>query len=614
MADLIVRKVGEGVEKPNAEQELPLDINYQRLVDWLVIRQKLAKDWNKRLQAIQSKSTEALKAAPTFVEKDAPLDYWRCCEIRDALAAKSDRTLFGGLTGQAAVWDKITKAYENSGVFLGEAAQNMIQNVDYEIPYLRKQGNRFDQQVAENERKAAEYKRSAGQCASNYRQECMKLGVESVGGVLRSELKALSRQLPPLMLALVHELKSADLKSARSFYQAFSEHAHGDASCKELLITLSEVQKSCVQKFGVERIQDIQTSTATGDPTSISIDWGVQAEVGPDDIVTPPAAISWGLEGALDVFTMQLPTPENAAVVAGISWDIDIEAQPSNTLEEAEVAVDGGVEGVAVSCSDNGAEVTVDWGIDLTDTGIAEGGSPVAAVNWDIDTTLNDETGGAVIAAGTAAAPSIDWGILEPTSGAAEAAAAPDFSSQDGEQTGHQDEVAASRLEYDAEYRGRLIEDLHELRAFLLQRVFEMNTGGVDLLSALLPPSVQAIDLDQAKRLLQFVDSALKTATSGKLRQLLMIKTSQRYFERLVLGLERKSGQESKLLTAAKEAEDRRREAQASLSALSPRLIELVARTRAIKEKTEAALAAAFGGRRVNILGDINSVLSSTGL
>ena len=32
----IARMIGEGVGRPNAEQELPIDINYQKLVDWLV--------------------------------------------------------------------------------------------------------------------------------------------------------------------------------------------------------------------------------------------------------------------------------------------------------------------------------------------------------------------------------------------------------------------------------------------------------------------------------------------------------------------------------------------------------------------------------------------------
>jgi hypothetical protein len=32
----VVRKAGEGYDKPNAEQELPIDINYQKLSEWLV--------------------------------------------------------------------------------------------------------------------------------------------------------------------------------------------------------------------------------------------------------------------------------------------------------------------------------------------------------------------------------------------------------------------------------------------------------------------------------------------------------------------------------------------------------------------------------------------------
>lgn len=86
----IARLVGEGMDKPNADRELPLDIMYGKLIDWLVgaipvlfmieiaihgvinsppmetthvqlARQKLPKDWNKRLQSIQAKAAEAIK-------------------------------------------------------------------------------------------------------------------------------------------------------------------------------------------------------------------------------------------------------------------------------------------------------------------------------------------------------------------------------------------------------------------------------------------------------------------------------------------------------------------------------------------------------------------------
>ena len=32
----IARKIGEGVDRPNGDNELPIDINYQKLAEWLV--------------------------------------------------------------------------------------------------------------------------------------------------------------------------------------------------------------------------------------------------------------------------------------------------------------------------------------------------------------------------------------------------------------------------------------------------------------------------------------------------------------------------------------------------------------------------------------------------
>ena len=140
---VIARKVGEGVGAPNAEQELPIDINYMKIIDFLVSeslysalllalpctrspcrcmqvsRQKLPSDWHKRVQAISRKAVEAIKETPGPVLSslsdgaDAPVDYFRAVQIRDKLAATCERTLFGGLTGAAAVWDKVVKAYEN---------------------------------------------------------------------------------------------------------------------------------------------------------------------------------------------------------------------------------------------------------------------------------------------------------------------------------------------------------------------------------------------------------------------------------------------------------------------------------------------------------------------
>lgn len=65
--------------------------------------------------------TEAVKELPAGVlsqvagSAEAPVDYFRAVQIRDKLAETGERSLFGGLTGQAGIWDKIVKAYENGG-------------------------------------------------------------------------------------------------------------------------------------------------------------------------------------------------------------------------------------------------------------------------------------------------------------------------------------------------------------------------------------------------------------------------------------------------------------------------------------------------------------------
>jgi CDK5 regulatory subunit-associated protein 3 len=86
-----------------------------------VTRQKLPVDWHARLQAIQARSAQAAKELPPGLLASLPgadgtaVDYFRARAVRDKLAQDGERSLFGGLTGQAGVWDKIVRAYENGG-------------------------------------------------------------------------------------------------------------------------------------------------------------------------------------------------------------------------------------------------------------------------------------------------------------------------------------------------------------------------------------------------------------------------------------------------------------------------------------------------------------------
>jgi hypothetical protein len=102
--------------------------------------------------------------------------------------------------------------------------------------------------------------------------------------------------------------------------------------------------------------------------------------------------------------------------------------------------------------------------------------------------------------------------------------------------------------------------------------------------------------------LLSSVDSAHLSLTNERLKQLLLIKGSKRYFERLAAGLERRARQESRLLAAGKDAETRGREARQALASIQPKIKEAVASVKAIRQSTQEAMSTLFG-RRVNILG-----------
>ncbi|GIM06415.1 hypothetical protein Vretimale_10743 [Volvox reticuliferus] len=578
----IARLVGEGVERPEAS--LPLDINYAKLAEWLVTRQKIPKDWHKRLQVIQAKAAEALKEIPSEILNgltdgaDAPLDYLRAVEIRDKLSSTAERTMFGGLSGPAGTWDKIVKAYEKQYVFLGECAGTLVQNVDFEIPYLRKQAAKLNQQIVDCDRKHAECLRNAALCAAKYKEECKKLGIQGVS--VRQELRRLADELPGMLRSMVESLHAPRLQSASEYYAAFTRFAHAPrgqrATAAEADLAL-EPSKMLPILFEI-RERRTEPPLALGDASAAATS---QTTAGGD------GGINWDLS----------PHGDGKAA-AGTTVDIDWDVGPGG--EEAAAAGDAG----------GGGEIN--WDIDFQDaaagtaaTDSAGAGADAAVVapvtiDWDIEV---DAVGAdaAADAENNLAGVSISGGDAGPSALAAAAGKLTD-----------PDNIAAARLERDGEYRARLMDDLLELRAFLAQRKAELSGNGNELLATALPADVREVDSAAVGTMLAAVQQCLGQLTTPRFRQLLLIATSQRYLDRLEASLKRQAGTEAKLQRAAADVVARKQEARSQLVGLAPRLGALVERTRRLKVLSERSISAALGGKRtINILGEINNVLAA---
>ncbi|KAK9811819.1 hypothetical protein WJX72_010763 [[Myrmecia] bisecta] len=273
MADaLIVRKEGEGFGRPQGDNALPLDINYSKIADWLVDRKQLPSDWRKRLQVIAGKMAEASLSLPAELQADlkgpegaAVLDYYRVRHIRDKLAESAEKTIFGYYTGPAGTWDKLVTAYEKGHVYLGEAGQTLLRNVDYEIPYADKQAAKLQQQLADLERKQADHLKSASASAAEYKQECKQLGIS--GSNIGRELIQLLDELPATFASTLTALHSDRIGDAMQHYQEFTAYAHPssqhsadrqrmpDSAAEPLLPTLAEaLQRKAGQEDKFKRL------------------------------------------------------------------------------------------------------------------------------------------------------------------------------------------------------------------------------------------------------------------------------------------------------------------------------------------------------------------------
>lgn len=213
------------------EQDIPIDINSGRLLEWLLNRRHCNKDWQTHILAIREKINNAIQDMPVHegiakLLSGTHINYFHCKTIVEILkeTEADTKNLFGRYGSQRMKdWQEIVRLYENNNIYLAEAAQMMIRNMNYEVPGFKKQIQKLEQMQNELDKKEAEYKKSESIAESEFNTICKQLGIS--GHHIKRELVERLAELPEIYQSVAKKTKS--VANVVEFYNAFVEYTLG---------------------------------------------------------------------------------------------------------------------------------------------------------------------------------------------------------------------------------------------------------------------------------------------------------------------------------------------------------------------------------------------------
>ena len=133
---------------------------------------------------------------------------------------KDTKSIFGSYGSQRMKdWLEIIRLYEKDNVYLAETAQLYVRNVNYEVPSIRKQMAKLEQQSEESLKRSQDLSKPESQLLADHTALLQQLGVK--GDNLREEFTQVLAELPDIYTNSIKNIGS--LKEALDLYVSTTE-------------------------------------------------------------------------------------------------------------------------------------------------------------------------------------------------------------------------------------------------------------------------------------------------------------------------------------------------------------------------------------------------------
>lgn len=284
-------------------EELPIDIHYNKLTEWLVSRRHCQQNWPASALAVRDKINDAIKKLPENEEVSkiihgSKVNYVHVKKIVDLLSKDSEsgkKNFFGQYSNEMTKeWSDIMKLYEKDNIYLIESAQIMARNVNYELPALKRQVIRCQQTEKDCHKREEDYITKAADLRRKYDNACKRLGIE--GKKIKTELYSQLKELPEILESLhrrIVAVKEASLYYG-TFVNFFMQKESLDKECVPLIKFLLQNGNTTVYEWrtGKKPVSIINFNPnmdeAEGNETDTSndqvINWDAAEEINLDDV------------------------------------------------------------------------------------------------------------------------------------------------------------------------------------------------------------------------------------------------------------------------------------------------------------------------------------------